>query len=96
MAHPQGDGASSGGGMVSMLVMFGLVMIVMYFFMIRPQQKRQKEHQQMLTAIKKGDKIVTTAGIHGTVSETDEKTMTLQIADNVKMKFEKTAIASKL
>ena len=41
-------------------------------------------------------KFVTTAGIHGTVSETDEKTMTLQIADNVKMKFEKTAIANKL
>lgn len=96
MAPPAGDGASSGGGMMSMLVMFGLVMVVMYFFMIRPQQKRQKEHQNMLAGIKKGDKVVTTAGIHGTVAETDEKTMTLQIADNVKMKFEKTAIATKL
>lgn len=95
MAPSQGDGASAGGGMFSMLIMFGLVMVVMYFFMIRPQQKRQKEHQQMLSAIKKGDKVITTAGIHGTVSETDEKTMTLQIADNVKIKFEKTAIANK-
>ncbi|HRP01637.1 MAG TPA: preprotein translocase subunit YajC [Candidatus Kapabacteria bacterium] len=96
MAPAQGDGASSGGGMVSMLVMFGLVFVVMYFFMIRPQQKRQKEHQQMLAGIKKGDKVVTSAGIHGTVSETDDKTMTLQIADNVKIKFEKTAVTTKL
>lgn len=93
MATPnQGQG---GSGMMSMIVMMVLIMGVMYFFMIRPQQKRQKEHQLMLSSIKKGDKVITTAGIHGTVAETDDKTFTLQIADNVKIVLEKTAIVSK-
>ena len=96
MAPPPGDGGSAGGGMVSMLLMFGMVILVMYFFMIRPQQKRQKEHQQMLANLKKGDKVVTTAGIHGSIAEIDDKTVTLQISDNVKIKFEKAAITTKL
>ena len=96
MAQAPGQNGSAGGGMFSMLIMFGIVIVIMYFFMIRPQQKRQKEHQNMLNSIKKGDKVVTTAGMHGTVTETDEKTMTIQIADNVKVKFERAAISNKL
>lgn len=94
MAPPAGDGGG-GGSMMSMFIMFGLVIVIMYFMMIRPQQKRQKEHQSMLDSIRKGDKVVTTAGMHGTVSDVDDKTMTVQVADNVKIKFEKSAIASK-
>ncbi len=93
MGAPQ-EGAG-GGSMISMLIMFGGVILVMYFLMIRPQQKRQKEHQKMLEGVKKGDKVVTTAGIHGTVTEVSEKTFVLQMADNVKVTFEKSAIASK-
>ncbi|MBX3044063.1 MAG: preprotein translocase subunit YajC [Candidatus Kapabacteria bacterium] len=93
MTPPAGEGG--GGGMMSMFIMFGLVILIMYFMMIRPQQKRQKEHQNMLNSIRKGDKVVTTAGMHGTVAELDEKTMTVQVAENVKIKFERTAIASK-
>jgi len=94
MAPPAGEGGA-GGGMMSMLLMFAVVIAIMYFMMIRPQQKRQKEHQNMLSSIRKGDKVVTTAGMHGTVVEHDDKTFTIQIADNVKVKFEKNAIASK-
>lgn len=91
---PQG-GEDSGGGLISMLVMFGLVILVMYFLMIRPQQKRQKEHQAMLDSVKKGDKVITNSGMHGTVTELDDKTYVIQVADNTKIRFEKHAIASK-
>ena len=93
---PGADGAGGGNSMMSMFIMIAFVIAIMYFFMIRPQQKRQKEHQAMLESIKKGDRVVTTAGMHGTVSDLDDKTYTVQIADNVKVKFEKASIASKL
>ena len=78
-----------------MLIMFGAVILVMYFLMIRPQQKRQKEHQRMLSEIRKGDKVITTSGIHGTVSEVTETTMVLHIADNIQVTFEKSAVAAR-
>ncbi len=93
MAPPQGG--EQGGGTMQMLVMFGAVILIMYFMMIRPQQKRQKEHQAMLNAIKKGDKVVTSSGMHGKVVDVDEKTALVEVAENVKIRFEKVAIASK-
>ncbi|GAB1371355.1 preprotein translocase subunit YajC [Candidatus Kapaibacterium sp.] len=93
MTPPAGEGG--GGSMLSMFIMFGLVILIMYFMMIRPQQKRQKEHQAMLDSIRKGDKVITTSGMHGTVTDHDDKTYTVQVADNVKIKFEKASIASK-
>ena len=90
-----GGGEGGGGGIVSMLIMFAAVILVMYFLMIRPQQKRQKEHQQMVSSIQKGDKVVTTAGIHGTVNEVTDKTISLTIADNTQVTFEKNAVANK-
>ncbi len=90
---PQGQGGS--GSLISMLVMFGAVILIMYFLMIRPQQKRQKEHQKMIENLKRGDKVVTTAGIHGTVTDIDGPSIVLQVSDNVKLTFEKTAIAAK-
>ncbi len=92
---PGGDAAGGGGSMTSMLLMFGLVILIMYFMMIRPQQKRQKEHKALLDSIKKGDKVITTSGMHGTVIDVDDATMTVQVADNVKIKFERAAIANK-
>jgi preprotein translocase subunit YajC len=95
-ASPAGGAQGGGGSMISTLVMFAAVILIMYFLMIRPQQKRQKEHQKMLSSIQKGDKVVTTSGIHGTVLEMDEKTMTLRVDENTKMRFERGAVASKL
>ena len=89
------QGGEEGGGLVSMLIMFGAVILVMYFLMIRPQQKRQKEHQRMLGDIRKGDKVVTSSGIHGTVHEVSESTFVLHIADNIRVTFEKSAVASR-
>ncbi|MBM2814748.1 MAG: preprotein translocase, YajC subunit [Ignavibacteria bacterium] len=93
---PPGGGQQGGGGsMVSMLVLIGGMFLIMYFLMIRPQQKRQKEHKLMLESVKKGDKIITTSGIHGTVTDMDDKTFELQVSDSTKMRFEKHAIAGK-
>jgi len=89
---PQGQNPE--GSLVSTLVMFGLIIAIFYFLILRPQQKRQKEKKRMLDAIKKGDKVVTAGGLHGTVAGLDDKTVLLQVSDNVKMKFERSAIAS--
>lgn len=81
--------------MYGTLVMFGAIFAIMYFMMIRPQQKRQKEHQKMLESLKKGDKVVTSTGIHGTITDIEDTTYIVQIADNTKVKFEKTAVSTK-
>jgi preprotein translocase subunit YajC len=92
---PSGGGEGGSGSLISTLIMFGAVILIMYFLMIRPQQKRQKEHKSMLESIKKGDKVITTAGMHGTVVDIDGSSFVIQVADNVKITFEKHAIASK-
>ena len=88
---PQGNGS---GSMISTLIMFGAIFAIFYFMIIRPQQKRAKEREKMLGAIQKGDKIITSAGMHGTIVGIEEKTYLIQVSDNVKIKFEKSAVAS--
>ena len=92
MASPQGG--SPEGSLVSTLIMFALIIGIFYFMILRPQQKRAKERAKMLEAVKKGDKIITASGVHGTVAGLDEKTVLLQVADNVKIKYERSAIGS--
>ena len=89
---PPADGG--GGGLTGTLVMFALIIGVFYLMILRPQQKRQKERQRLLESVKKGDKVVTAGGLHGMVAGLDEKTVLLQVGDNVKMKFERSSIAS--
>jgi preprotein translocase subunit YajC len=74
--------------------MFALIIGIFYFMILRPQQKRAKERQKMLEAVKKGDKVITASGVHGTVAGLDEKTLLLQVAENVKIKYERSAIGS--
>jgi len=89
---PQGQG--QGGGMFSTLIMFALIILIFYFMILRPQQKRQKEREKMLNDVQKGDKIVSAGGIHGTVVGLEDKSLLVQIADNVKVKLEKSAVSS--
>ena len=88
------QGQGSEGSLVSTLVMFGLIIGIFYFLILRPQQKRQKDRQKLLDALKKGDKVVTAGGVHGTIAGLDEKTVLLQVSDNVKMKLERSAIST--
>jgi preprotein translocase subunit YajC len=90
-----GGGAASGGGAggILSLVPFLLIFVIFYFLLIRPQQQKQKQQQTLLDAIKKGDKVVTTSGIWGTVTNLGKDTVTLQIADNTKIKMQRENIS---
>jgi preprotein translocase subunit YajC len=79
---------------LQMLVPFALMAVIFYFLLIRPQRKRQQELQAQINSLKGGDTIVTTGGMHGIVSSLQERTLTLKIADNVKIKIEKSSVAS--
>jgi preprotein translocase subunit YajC len=80
--------------LVSSLLPFLLIIAVFYFLILRPQQKRQKEREKLLTGVKKGDKIITSGGVHGTVEGLEDNTVLVKIADNVKVKMEKSAIGT--
>jgi preprotein translocase subunit YajC len=94
LAWAQGTtGGTSGMGSFLSLVPFVLIFVIFYFLLILPQQKRQKHQKAMLESLKKGDKVVTASGIWGTVSNLGKETVTLQIADNTKIKIQREHIA---
>ena len=90
---PQG-GSGGGGSLISTVIMFGAIFAIFYFMIIRPQQKRAKEREKLLSNIEKGDKIVTSGGVQGTIVGLEEKTSLIEIAPNVKIKIERSAIGS--
>lgn len=75
------------------IIMFGLMFVVFYFFMIRPQQKKARDARKFRESLGKGTRVVTIGGAHGKVVEVDEKTVLLEVDQNVKVRFEKSAIA---
>lgn len=93
MGAPQGDGASAGGGLMSIL-MFIPIIAIFYFLIIRPQRKKQKETDTMLKALKKGDRIVTIGGIHGTIQTVRTNTVIVRVDEGVKLEFSRSAISS--
>lgn len=84
--------APAGGGMGGTIIMMVAIFAVFYFFMIRPQQKKQKELQKTREAMKSGDKVVTAGGIHGRIREVGETWFLVEVADGVKLKFEKSSV----
>jgi len=79
--------------LLSTIVPFLLIIVVFYFLILRPQQKRQKERAKLLESVRKGDKIVTTGGMHGLVEGVEDKVLLVKIDDNVKVKIDKSAVA---
>lgn len=71
-----------------------LIFVVFYFLLIRPQKKAQDEHKKMIAALKKNDEVVTSGGIHGTVANVKDHTVTLKVDDNVKLEIQKNCIAT--
>ena len=91
MAQPnQGEGP----GLMSNIILFGSIILIFYFMIIRPQQKRAKERQKLIESMKKGDKVITSGGMYGTIAGLDEKTVLLEIADKIKVKLDRSAIAT--
>lgn len=85
-------GQGGAGAMSSSLIMMVAIIAVFYFFMIRPQQKKQKEVQKAREALKNGDKVVTAGGIHGRIKEVADTWILVEVADGVRMKFDKTSV----
>lgn len=88
--------AAPGGGGIPWptFLMFGSIILIFYFMIIRPQQKRVKEHQALIGGVKRGDKVVLSNGMHGSVHEVEEKTVLVEIAKNTVVRFEKGSIQS--
>ncbi len=87
-AAPTGGAGGMGGTLLMMVAIFA----VFYFFMIRPQQKKQKELQKSREALKSGDRVVTSGGIHGRIKEVGDTWFLVEVADGVKLKFEKGSV----
>ncbi len=85
---------SGGGGSSAMIqiAFFAAIFAIFYFLLIRPQQKQKRERDTLLRALKKGDRVVTTSGMHGTIVGLDEHTVTLKVSDQVKLQFDRGAI----
>lgn len=84
--------APGGGGMGASMFMMVAIIAVFYFFMIRPQQKKQKQLQKTREAMKIGDKVVTAGGIHGRIKEIGDSWLLVEVADGVRLKFEKSSV----
>lgn len=85
--------AAAGSNMLSTIVPMVLIMVVFYFFMIRPQVKKAKDHKKLIEGLKKGDKIITTAGIHGRIADMNDTTFLIEVEGGVKIRFDKSAVS---
>ncbi len=83
----------AGPGLVSILP-FIFIFVIMYYVMLRPQMKRQKEQTRLVSTLKTGDRVVTSSGIHGLISNVKDSTVIVKVADNVKIEMEKTAVTT--
>ena len=83
-----------GNGTTMTIIYVVAMFAVLYFLMIRPQQKRQKKTNSMLSSLKKGDKVVTIGGLHGTVLDLDNDTVVIRVNEATKMTFDRSAIRS--
>lgn len=82
------------GGPLGMFMPMILVFAIFYFLMIRPQSKQKKQHQLLLQNLKRGDEVITTAGIHGKVAGIADTILTLEIAENIRIKMDKQQVAT--
>lgn len=88
-------GQGAPGGLLGNPMFFMILMFVMmYFILIRPQRQRQKQHEQLLKDLKVGDHIVTAGGEHGIISSIKERTVMIRVADNVRIEYDRSAVAT--
>ncbi len=91
-AQQTGQGGPAGAFFFQLIFLIG-IFAIFYFLMIRPQQKARKKHQEFLASLKKGDKVITSGGIWGTVTDISDNTVTLKVDANTRITFTKDAIA---
>jgi len=99
LAHAMGTGGTGGtggGGGYGAFIPLVLMFAIFYFLLIRPQQKKAKMHKQMLASVRKGDKIVSSGGLHGVVTGISEDVVTMEIAPKVRVKISRGSVAGVL
>ncbi len=90
IGSPSGTGP---GSVVTQILFFAAIFGIFYFLLIRPQQKQRKDRERMLGALKKGDRVVTASGLHGTIVGMNEQTIVLKVTDQgVKLEFDRSAV----
>ena len=87
------DASSQGGGLISFLPLI-IIFVVFYFLLIWPQTKRAKEHRQLVANLATGDEVVTNGGLLGRITQVGESFVTVELADDIKVKLQKHAVAS--
>jgi len=100
IAYAMGTGGGAapggpGGGFASLIPLI-LMFVIFYFLLIRPQQKKAKEHREMISSLKKGDRIMTSGGLHGRIVALDEGSVSLEIAEKVRVKVNRGYVAALL
>lgn len=92
LAGASPPGGAGGNAVLTQVVFFAAIFAVFYFLLIRPQQTQKRERERLLAAIKRGDRVVTSGGLHGTITGLDDTTVTLRVSDQVKVTVDRTAI----
>ena len=97
IAYAMGQGGAGGqGGGFSSFIPLILMFVIFYFLLIRPQQKKQKDHRLMISNLNNGDRIITSGGIHGRITSVGDNTLTIEIADRVRVKLNRTNVSALL
>jgi len=90
-----GAGEQGGGGLTAFVPLI-LMFVIFYFLLIRPQQKKQKNLRSMISNLKKGDRIITSGGLHGRITSLDDSTLTVEIADKVRVKVSRGSVSAQV
>jgi preprotein translocase subunit YajC len=96
VAYAAGESAPQGMGPIAGILPFVLIIVIFYLFLILPQQKQRKKHREFVDSLKRGDKVIVSSGIYGTITKIEENAAYLEIADGVNIKILKNNITSKL
>ncbi len=86
----------SGGGSTGLLITLGLMFVVFYFLLIRPQQRRARAQKELMSGLDVGDEVVTIGGMYGTITDLDDSSVTVEVAEGVEIKMRRNAIAGKV
>ena len=92
-AAPPGGAGETANPIMQFLPLI-VIVLIFYFLIYRPQKKRQKAREELIKQVEKGDKVITSHGIHGTVAQVEETTVLLQVSDNTKIRIEKSALGN--
>ncbi len=95
VAYAQGGGAGGAASFFSMILPFIILLLIFYFFLFRPQQKSAQRHEEMLKGLQRGDTVVTRGGLYGRIVNIKDDIVTLEVADNVRVRIEKQAVLKK-